>query len=136
MSCIEDPFVRDHGGVKTCPQSDIGALFTVDARGLWVAGVGGSIFFGCQLAGDLSEFFHARRFEPVAAQILRDSEIESKPERAFALYRYAFAGQSHRSTRVQITRGLDNFGDFQSRLHRGIVAHQESGQPLTAFVDP
>jgi len=53
-----------------------------------------------------------------------------------ATFRYDYAGQTHTGTRVAITTGPDNIGDFQRRLYYELHAAHESGAPVMAYVDP
>ena len=53
-----------------------------------------------------------------------------------ATYRYEYAGQDYTGTRVAIGSGADNLGDFQRDLYWQLRSAQDSGTPITAYVDP
>jgi hypothetical protein len=77
----------------------------------------------------------------VSAQVL-DVELEehdgddSTTYETTATYRYNYSGRDYTSDRVAIGSGADNIGDFQRDLYWRLRTAQESGSPVTAYVDP
>ena len=50
-----------------------------------------------------------------------------------ATFRYDYAGQAYTGTRVAISTGPDNIGDFQRRLYYELHAAYESGAPVKLY---
>ncbi len=78
---------------------------------------------------------------PVAATIL-NAELnvshgeDSTTYSVSGRYRYQIDGQTFESTRVSFDTGSDNIGDFHHQTHALLERHRQSGEPLTAYVDP
>ncbi len=87
------------------------------------------------------DWWDARSWVEVPCQIdsaeLKESRgSDSTTYSAKATYHYDFNGRSYQSDRVGLDKGGDNVGDFQSRTHRELSSHRESGQAFRCFVDP
>lgn len=89
----------------------------------------------------LIQTVQARAWAPVPATIL-DAELnvshgdDSTTYSVSGRFRYQFDGQTFDSTRVSFDTGSDNIGDFHQRTHALLERHRQSGEPMTAYVDP
>lgn len=94
------------------------------------------------LAGQaIYDWQQMKTWRPVDAQVIDGGyEIEegddSDTYRAFANYTYEYEGISYRGTRVAISSGADNIGDFQQQLGRRLEHAKQAGIPLQVWVNP
>jgi hypothetical protein len=92
-------------------------------------------------AKDVLEWQRMGAWTPVSAQLLT-VELEehdgddSTTYETTATYRYQYAGRDYTGTRAAIGSGADNIGDFHHDLYRRLRSAQQSGAPVTAYVDP
>ena len=80
-------------------------------------------------------------WEAVPAQLIALNLEEHRGDdsttyKAVATFRYRYAGRDYESSRVAISSGSDNIGDFQHRLYDELRSAQTAGKPVTAYVDP
>lgn len=95
----------------------------------------------------LSRMLHAawavQSWQPVPAQVLSAEldvlhDDDGSTHRLRARYRYSFNGRSFESERVGLDdrRMADNLGDWHAVWHQRLDAARNSGQNVTAWVDP
>jgi hypothetical protein len=122
---------------KTKPPTALGfgcaALFAIP-----FASVG--IFMGYEVIRTLVEHLAMQRWVQTPAVITR-ADLETQAGEgltytAVAEYQYEFGGQQHHGSRVGLSRGSDNVGNFHQRVHAELKAHQTNGQPFRCFVNP
>lgn len=98
------------------------------------------IFMGYEVIRTLVEHQAMQRWVQAPAVITRaDLQVhhdEGATYKAIAEYQYEFAGQKRQGSRVGLSTGSDNVGDFHQRVHAELKAHQTNGQPFRCFVNP
>ncbi len=85
----------------------------------------------------------ARNWEPADAEILqvelRRSQPDSDGDRTYAVrgrYRYAWQGDTYTSDRIAVHNVQDDAEDWHRRLHGSLSRAQETGTPVTCYVNP
>jgi hypothetical protein len=98
------------------------------------------IFMGYEVIRTLAEHQAMQRWVETPAVITRaDLQVqhdEGATYKAIAEYQYEFAGQKRSGSRVSLSTGSDNVGNFHQRVHAELKAHQTNGQPFRCFVNP
>jgi len=61
---------------------------------------------------------------------------DSDTYKAYASYTYRWGGETHNGSRVAISSGADNIGDYQQRLGNRLSAAMARGETVTVWVDP
>lgn len=121
------------------------------AKGSKTLGVGCAILFAIPFASvgvfmawavisSVAEHTAMQRWVETPAVITR-AELDVKHDdgatyRVIADYQYEFGGQKFQGSRVGISSGSDNIGDFHQRVHHELKAHQTTGQPFRCYVNP
>ena len=91
------------------------------------------------LTASVIDYVRGQSWKAIPARILTvelvdltasDSGLEVK-----AVYEYDFGGRRYQGTRVQLHRGYDVF-NFHRRMYEELLAHQRTGKPRIAFVNP
>jgi MFS family permease len=100
----------------------------------------GGWFSISSLMGQLNGWWLARDWQQVSATVteakLETSRGKTTTYRAVARYEYEFGGKRYTGRRVGFGSGSDNVGDWQHKQYERLDAAQQSGQPVTAWVDP
>ncbi|MGB0514336.1 MAG: DUF3592 domain-containing protein, partial [Wenzhouxiangellaceae bacterium] len=87
------------------------------------------------------KWWDARDWQPVPATVLEanldvSQGTDSSTYRVEARYRYRFNDRILESDRVDFHSGADNIGDYHRQMYRRLNAARQSGEPVTAWVDP
>lgn len=105
---------------------------------------GGGLYAGLlPLGHNLVMAWQVRDWQPVPAAVLA-AQLDSKPGKGRsshavqAEYEYQYAGTTHRGHRVGLDTWsqADNIGSWQSDWHGRLLRAQNSGEPITAWVNP
>ncbi len=98
------------------------------------------LFMGYEVIRALAEHQAMQRWVETPAVITRaDLQVhhdEGATYKAIAEYQYEFGGQLRQGSRVGLSTGSDNIGNFQQRVHAELQAHLSNGQPFRCFVNP
>lgn len=99
------------------------------------------LVIGVFLGSDLRDWLVMRDWQPVTArvestQLDRSQSDGTTTYRVRATYHYRFGGRRFRGTRVGISRGFDNIGDYHRRMHDRLDQARRRGTPVTAWVNP
>ena len=77
---------------------------------------------------------------PVEARVLSagytTSSGDSDTWEAYAEYTYSYGGAYHTASRVNISSGGDNIGDYQRDTGNRLSGAKSRGEPITVYVDP
>jgi hypothetical protein len=93
------------------------------------------------IGSELIEASNMRQWEPVRATLQRagyeaHSGDDSDTYEAYAQYTYEFGGQNYTGSRVSISGGADNIGDFQTNLGNSLSQAMGRGEMITVYVNP
>ena len=100
---------------------------------------------GLWMLWSISNAFHdawqMRDWVEVEANLVRggyttNSGSDSDTHEAYAEYVYSFAGERHVGSRVSLSDGGDNIGDYQQRMGRRLQVAAANGDAITVYVDP
>lgn len=102
-------------------------------------GVG--VWMAYSIGNDLIDASAMKRWEPVQATLQRagyerHSGEDSDTYEAYADYTYEVNGQHHTGSRVAISGGADNIGDYQTELGNRLSQAMRRGDTVTVYVDP
>ena len=101
------------------------------AVGVWMAWLVGS---------SATDAWQMRGWEPVPATVIsggyRTSSGDSDTFEAYADYQYSWNGHRYSGDRVSISSGADNIGDYQRDMGRRLIRAQQTGEPITVYVNP
>lgn len=102
-------------------------------------GVG--VWMGYLIGSDLIDAAQMKHWEPVQATLQRagyerHSGDDADTYEAYAQYTYDFGGQLYTGTRVAISGGADNIGDYQTNLGNRLSQAMSRGDTVTVFVNP
>ncbi|MDO6747871.1 DUF3592 domain-containing protein [Gilvimarinus sp. 1_MG-2023] len=108
--------------------------------GLPFAAVGVGMFFW-GVAGTLVDKWAVESWQPVSAQLTqidlkRGTSDGSITYKVTASYQYSFNGQPFMASRVGLTDGFDNVGDYHQRESSRLQRALNQGQSVQAWVDP
>ena len=101
--------------------------------------------FGSWMAYSIgSECFEAvamRDWQPVSATLLTAGYSthrgdDSTSYKAYATYEYRYGGTRYQGSRVGLSSGSDNIGDYQQDTGNALAAALARGEPVTVYVDP
>ena len=115
-----------------------GRIFT-SLFALPFAGVG--VWMLWLVSSSLMDAWEMRDWLPAEAQVISagyttSSGDDSDTYEAYAQYRYYWNGQTFTGDRVSIGSGGDNIGDYQTETGNRLRAAQQSGRPITVYVNP
>ncbi|HEY4260332.1 MAG TPA: DUF3592 domain-containing protein [Schlesneria sp.] len=98
------------------------------------------LFMGYEIIRTFVEHQAMQRWIQTPAVITKaDLQVqhdEGATYKAIAEYQYEFDGQKRQGSRVSLSTGSDNVGNFHQRVHAELKAHQTNGQPFRCFVNP
>lgn len=109
---------------------------------LFAIGFGAGGAFGIyHLYSEVNGWWQARSWQPVAATVLATQLQESATDdgttyKATALYRYEVNGHRYNSTRVCVSIGSDNLGNWQRNHYLQLEAARREGRTINVWVDP
>lgn len=104
--------------------------------------LGVGIWATYSISSNLMEAQAMQGWAPVQARVISggvDSSTDSEGSttfRAYAEYKYTYAGQDYTGTRVGIEGGSDNIGDTHERRGAELEAAQSEGRSIEVYVDP
>jgi len=93
------------------------------------------------ISSSLIESWQMSGWVPVKATLTRGgyethSGDDSNTYEAFADYVYDFQGRSYSGSRVSLSSGADNIGDYQTDIGRNLQRTSASGERMLIYVDP
>jgi len=102
-------------------------------------GVG--VWMAYSISGNLIDATKMRQWEPTQATLQRagyesHSGDDAYTYEAYAQYTYDFGGQRYTGTRVAISGGADNIGDYQTDLGNRLSQTMSRGDTVTVYVNP
>lgn len=108
---------------------------------LFVIGFGAGGAFGIStLVRHCADGLAARHWQSVTATVvdakLHESHGDSTTYKVVARYRYEYKGKNYEGTRVGISEGSDNVGDWQRSQFAQLDAAKRYGKSIDIWVDP
>lgn len=99
------------------------------------------VWMGYSIVANLADARQMRDWVAVEGMLQRAGYETSAGEdtdtyKAYAEYRYEYAGQRYSGDRVGISGGSDNIGDYQRETGRYFQHVLNRGEPVTVYVDP
>ena len=98
-------------------------------------------WMGYSIGSNLLDASRMKQWEPVQATLQRagyerHSGDESDTYEAYAQYTYQYHGQTFSGSRVAISGGADNIGDYQTDLGNRLSQAMSRGETVTVYVNP
>lgn len=108
--------------------------------GLIFVAVGVAVVVGLMLPM-LRDGWHAQTWPQVQATLLATDLEQHYSDNSYtyevtARYRYRYDGQDYEGTRVGLTVGSDNIGDWHQRIHRRLQRALSNSDSITVYVNP
>ncbi len=102
-------------------------------------GVG--VWMAYSISANLIDASVMKQWEPVQAMLQRAGYErhpgdDSDTYEAYAQYTYEYGGEIHTGTRVAISGGADNIGDYQTNLGNRLSQAMNRGKTVTVYVNP
>ena len=102
-------------------------------------GVGVWMLFS--IGGTFYDAWRMQGWDPVEARLIAagydtHSGDDSDTYQAYARYSYRYRGQVYEGSRVALSSGADNIGDYQTDTGNRLAAMHSRGDAITVWVDP
>jgi len=99
------------------------------------------VWMAYSIGSNLIDFARMKQWLPVQASLQRagyerHSGDDSDTYEAYAQYTYEISGQAYIGTRVAISGGADNIGDYQADLGNRLSQTMGRGETITVYVNP